>query len=278
MGNLRTLGRFKCPVNLDKKSDIASLFEIVNAVRGFRQQNLLPEDHLRVSFNSDRFMSSCVNIGNIDRGWGWDIVSPKIDFEQQAFPLPLACAREFHCYGYVQRMRPVQFDRFVKGVYDVLKPYGEFCGSVNPLDEARRRFAKANGIPDMALAAWLMDEPCLDRQQIRRSLEASGFAMMEIRQGRLYKSTEDIVLPKADAPRIKAMYFSSGGGDACAVRKCGRPRYTPSDRKAPSIYCRKHFTHAARVLHEDITVQSSIIHFSAVKKYFFQSGRRIRLR
>jgi hypothetical protein len=45
----------------------------------------------------------------------------------------------------------------------------------------------------------------------------------------------------------------------------------------PSIYCRRHFTHAARILHDDIAQKVSVT-FEARKEYRVSAGRRIRIR
>ena len=252
-----------------------SLRDMVNAVRVFRRQPPLV-DGFRVSYNSDRFIPECMNVGNIAADWSWDVEASRIDLAKDRLPIPKSSVDEFHCYGYAQRLSRGGLQGLIRSVYECLKPYADFRGTVNNLDAAKRKFLQANGLSDPILASQCLDEPLFGPKQIKSFLESVGFAMTELRYGSKYGSTEDIILPGADHDAYTVMKFRTGG-DGCCMVGCERLRYHPKDgRSFPSVYCRKHFTQVARILHADMA-QKAVVHFTAIKKYRFVAGRRIRL-
>jgi len=253
-----------------------SLRDMVNAIRDFRGQPLLG-DGFSVSYNSDRFIPECVNVGNIAAAQPWDVVATRIDLAQDRLAMPESSVDEFHCYGYAQRLSRAGLLGLARSAHDCLKPYAEFRGTVNNLDAAKRRFLQANGLSDPALASKCLEEPLFGPKEMQTLLESVGFAMTEVRYGGSYKSTEDIVLSDADPNAHAAMKFCVDG-EECCVTECSVPRYHPKDgRPFPSVYCRRHFTQAARILHIDLA-QKAVVHFTAVKKYRFAAGRRIKIR
>lgn len=263
------------PATDDSVCTPESLRDMVNAARDFRKMPPLA-DGFRVSYNSDRFIPECVNMGNITATWPWDVVATRIDLAQDKLALPMSSVDEFHCYGYAQRLSQAGLRGLVYSVYDCLKPYAKFQGTVNNLDAAKWRFLQANGLSDPVLASQCLEKPLFGPKQIQSLFESVGFAMTEIRYGGRYDSTEDIILPDADRDAHAAMKLCADG-EECCMTGCAEPRYHPKDgRSFPSVYCRRHFTQVARILHADIA-QKAVVHFTAVKKYRFVVGRRIRL-
>jgi len=255
-----------------------SLCDMVNAARDFRRLPPLG-DGFRVSYNSDRFIPECVNIGNITVSWPWDVVAAHIDLGQDRLAIPASSTDEFHCYGYAQRLSENGLQGLARSVYDCLKPYAEFRGTVNNLHAAKQRFLQANGLSDPILANQCLEKSLFGPKEIQFLLESVGFAMIEVRYGGKYESTEDILLPDAD-PDIHAAtrFCTSTSSSACCVSGCEAARYHPKDgRNFPSVYCRRHFTQVARILHADLA-QKAVVHFVAVKKYRFERGRRIKIR
>lgn len=263
--------------------NLSSLRDLVAAVRKFRHLDP-PGDGRKVSYNSDRFMPECLNVGNMQVEWDWDVVSSKFDFSRDTLPLPYESVEEFHCYGYMQRLPNDVLPHFVQGIHAALVPYGVFCGSYNSFDVAKRKFLEASRISDPSLIAECLASP-MTTSTLKAMLESAGFALLNICSGGgKYGSVEDVLLPGADAKLAKAVRFRSSSSDkGCCV--CGKPRFWPKDGiralgvdpfSCPSIYCRRHFTHAARILHADI-VEKAVIFFKAVKKYSMSNGRRVRI-
>ena len=283
------LGTLTAPVSLTGEGATCnpdSLKEMVSAVREFRCLEPLGEG-FKISYNSDRFVPECINVGNIRAEWEWDVAASKFDFSVDGLPLPPESADEFRCHGYIQRLRRPELEGFVRSVHRTTRPFGRFFGSWNNLDAAKRKFLEASGMSDPALAAMCLGEP-LTPEAMKSILEAAGFAVLEIRRGGgRYASVEDVLLPRADRDMARANRFRpppDEGHDECCV--CGKPRFWPQDGiratgvdpfSCPSIYCRRHFTHAARLLHADITAKA-VLTFEAVKKYRVSAGRRIRIR
>ena len=262
-----------------------SLREMVTAIRRFRHLEP-PGEAFRISYNSDRFMPECINVGNTQADWDWDVVSGKFDFARDALPLPYESVEEFHCYGYMQRLSAAALRGFIQSVHRATRPYGRFCGSYNDLDAAKRKFLAASRISDPALATECLS-PTMTPESLKSMLEAVGFALLSIRRGGgKYKSVEDVLLPGADAGMAEAIRFQPLSDDAGGCCVCGKPRFWPKDGiratgvdpfSCPSIYCRRHFTHAARILHADIA-EKAVVSFEAVKKYRVSGRRRVRIR
>lgn len=157
-----------------------------------------------------------------------------------------------------------------------MRPYGLFRGTVNNLSSAKARFFEASGISDPIVMDACLAAPLLTPAGLRATLESVGFAVKEIKLGGgKYKSTEDVVLSGMDKGRAEMMRFSTAGEDCC-IDGCDRPRNRPKDRQVPSIYCRRHYRHAARAVYEDILGKAAV-HFEAVKKYRIEGRRRIRI-
>jgi hypothetical protein len=282
------LGTVESPVSLTGEGATCTpetLLEMATAVREYRRLPA-PDRAFSVSYNSDRFLPQCVNVGHLRRGWEWDVVANKIDFAHESIALPRNSVREFHCYGYMQRLQPDAVCGLAATVHACLEPHGRFCGSFNDLDAARRRFLEASRLSDPALASKCLEFPLLSPESLRGMLRSAGFVAEVRRAGGRYGSTEDILLPGAVAAAAGRMRFKAPADSQEGCCLCGKPRFWPQDgvrapgvdpASCPSIYCRRHFTHAARALHDDIAQKVSVT-FEARKEYRVSAGRRIRIR
>ena len=278
-GARASIGSINIPVSLTGSGALCSVESLAAMVAAVREYRCLPQcgDGFRVSFNSDRFVPDCVNISNLSPAWEPDVWASKFDFAKDTLPLPGGSVDEFRCHGYLQRLGTEALRGFMRGAHTALRPYGLFRGTVNNLSNAKARLLEASGISDPIIMDACLAAPPLTLANLKATLESVGFAVREIKVGGgKYKSTEDVVLPKMDGGRAERMRFSTGGGEDCCIDGCDRPRNHPKGRQAPSIYCRRHYRHAARAVYEDI-LEKATVHFEAVKKYRVEGRRRIRI-
>lgn len=252
---------------------------LIAAARRFKGQPPLEGDgKFRVSFNSVHFVPNAVNMGFLDHV-PLDVDVPPLEFTRYGLPLPPDSVDEFHCYGFVHRIRSdCELTHFFENVFNILKP-GGICHfrAISLLTLMERCIEAQSCDNDLHIverqlfggqdrSGLYFNQASLNKSRIISRMRHAGFLKIDIQED----DADSAHIPK-EADQVWLREFTPEQMEICLSSKrcimeasgCKSPRaikpYRPSEF---SIYCKRHYQKANHAYVTMLQKRMSIRFFS----------------
>lgn len=245
------------------------IVESVNLRRQLREQPLLPEDmtedNLRITFNSEEYRPEMINISFLGH-LQYDILIPYPSNAWMGSILPDEAFEEVHSVNYYQKINgDCELTHAIEDLYRVLKPGGKaviavpnFKYILEKIIETRseqgrlqwEHFLFSRNVDERGL---FYNQSITDFSRLRNRGLFAGFTKVEEDQGYgeevekyLTMIPEEFNLPGVTSEVRRKFQRAKriGRRTKCIIARCSSKAGQQEFKRAPSIYCRRHYRKA----------------------------------